>query len=142
MCVSFYNLNAVSDLVECPSGIFNFNCFFGGYLTRVINPNLSIMLIFFMQIIAISLYCYVTAIYIFSSKNEKKVLLYMFMLFIVSFLIACIHYVMFNDTMFNSFASIISLVGSNAYVVIPFIYLIVISILNRDKLVFKKRKNE
>ena len=67
LCLLFYDMRAVQKLVECSSIVFNFSCFFGKYLTRIIYPEVPIFSVFFMQLLAAALYAFVTITYIFKS---------------------------------------------------------------------------
>ena len=60
--------------------------------------------------------------------------------FIVSIISTLIHYILLNDTFFDSYSAVISLIGSNFYVMLPFMYLIVMIVMNRDQLKIERKR--
>lgn len=142
LCVLFYDLKAFSQLVECSSRAFNFNCFFGDYLSRIITPSIPLFLIFFIQFLAMMFYAYITAKFVLKSKKSNNVVLILLIFFITSLLGTGLHYVVLHDVSFDGIASVISLVGSNCYITLPFVYLVVMTIMNFSQLKIEKKKNK
>lgn len=142
LCVLFYDIKAVTQLVECSSRAFNFNCFFGDYLSRLITPSIPLFLIFLIQFLAMIFYAYITVRFVLKSKKSDKVILILFVFFITSLLGTGLHYVVLHDVLFDGIASIISLVGSNCYITLPFVYLVVMTLMNINQLKIEKRKNK
>ncbi len=142
LCVLFYDIKAVTQLVECSSRAFNFNCFFGDYLSRLITPSIPLFLIFLIQFLAMIFYAYITVRFVLKSKKSDKVVLILFVFFITSLLGTGLHYVVLHDVLFDGIASIISLVGSNCYITLPFVYLVVMTLMNINQLKIEKRKNK
>lgn len=142
LCVLFYDIKAVTQLVECSSRAFNFNCFFGDYLSRLITPSIPLFLIFLIQSLAMIFYAYITVRFVLKSKKSDKVILILFVFFITSLLGTGLHYVVLHDVLFDGIASIISLVGSNCYITLPFVYLVVMTLMNINQLKIEKRKNK
>lgn len=137
LCLLFYDMRAIQKLVECSSIVFNFSCFFGKYLTRVIYTSVPLFSVFFMQVLAVILYSYVTLSYIFKAKKERNVILYMSFFFAVGILGTLIHYLLLNDVFFDSSLAVISLFSSNLYVSMPFIYLVIMVVMNKEQLRIK-----
>lgn len=142
LCVLFYDIKAVTELVECSSRAFNFNCFFGDYLSRLITPSIPLFLIFLIQFLAMIFYAYITVRFVLKSKKSDKVVLILLVFFITSLLGTGLHYVVLHDVLFDGIASVISLVGSNCYITLPFVYLVVMTLMNTNQLKIEKKKNK
>lgn len=142
LCVLFYDIKAVSQLVECSSRAFNFNCFFGDYLSRIVTPSIPLFLIFLIQVFAMIFYSYITVKFVLKSKKSNNVILVLLVFFITSLLGTGLHYVILHDVLFDGIASVISLIGSNCYITLPFVYLVIMTIMNFNQLKIEKKKNK
>ena len=133
ICVNFYELKAVEEVTEC-TAFANMNCIFSDTLPKVIRPELSIYMVLFTQLILMGTYAYYTAKNVVEYNNRIRIATNLTIFFLVSIVASIIHYFVLYDSAFVSGLKYITLFSANAYVVLPFMYLIVITYLNRDKL--------
>ena len=140
LCTLFYDMRAYGELSECVSSLINYNCFFSKYLSRVIEPTMSLMMVFLMQFLSFILYSYITVKMILVEKKERKIVIYMLIFFLCGTLCTGIYYAILNDVNFKGISSIVSYFGMNSYIILPLFYLIYITFVNKDLLKIKRQK--
>lgn len=136
LCVNFYLLKAVDEVVECTT-LANMNCLMYDLLDKAIKPELSIYMVLFVQLIIMGTYAYYTAICIMNYGSKLRVITTTIMYFLVSIVASIIHYYTLYDCAFVSGLKYITLFSANAYIVLPFIYLMIMTYLNRRQLKIK-----
>lgn len=137
ICVSFYELKSIGEVTEC-SVLANVNCLFFDTLPRVIKPDLSIYMVLFTQLILMTTYAYYTVKYIMEHNDRVLEVVNLVIFFLVSIVASILHYFILYDSAFVSGLKYITLFSANAYAILPFMYLVIITYINRDQLKFKK----
>ena len=137
ICVSFYELKSIGEVTEC-SVLANVNCLFFDTLPRVIKPDLSIYMVLFTQLILMTTYAYYTVKYIIEHNDRVLEVVNLVIFFLVSIVASILHYFILYDSAFVSGLKYITLFSANAYAILPFMYLVIITYINRDQLKFKK----
>lgn len=137
ICVSFYELKSIGEVAEC-SVLANVNCLFFDTLPRVIKPDLSIYMVLFTQLILMTTYAYYTVKYIMEHNDRVLEVVNLVIFFLVSIVASILHYFILYDSAFVSGLKYITLFSANAYAILPFMYLVIITYINRDQLKFKK----
>ena len=137
ICVSFYELKSIGEVTEC-SVLANVNCLFFDKLPRVIKPDLSIYMVLFTQLILMTTYAYYTVKYIMEHNDRVLEVVNLVIFFLVSIVASILHYFILYDSAFVSGLKYITLFSANAYAILPFMYLVIITYINRDQLKFKK----
>lgn len=137
ICVSFYELKSIGEVTEC-SVLVNVNCLFFDTLPRVIKPDLSIYMVLFTQLILMTTYAYYTVKYIMEHNDRVLEVVNLVIFFLVSIVASILHYFILYDSAFVSGLKYITLFSANAYAILPFMYLVIITYINRDQLKFKK----
>ena len=132
----FYQTNAVEIDTKC-SFIGNFNCLFSKELPKRITPNLHIYFVFIIQLIAMFTYSYYTAKKVMHYTNKERALLQIVIFFMVGIVGTIIHYYVLFDVVFVDGLEYISLISANQYGILPLMYLLIMTYLNRDQLKFK-----
>lgn len=136
ICVNFYELKAVEETVEC-SVLANMNCLFNEELPKVIRPELSIYMVLFTQLIVMVTYAYYTAISVMQYKSRIRITTNLILFFFVSIVASILHYFVLYDSAFVSGLKYITLFSANAYIILPFMYLVVMTYINRDQIKIK-----
>ena len=137
ICVSFYELKSIGEVTEC-SVLANVNCLFFDTLPRVIKPDLSIYMVLFTQLILMTTYAYYTVKYIMEHNDRVLEVVNLVIFFLVSIVASILHYFILYDSAFVSGLKYITLFSANSYAILPFMYLVIITYINRDQLKFKK----
>lgn len=133
ICVNFYELKSVEKVTEC-TVLANMNCLFSDTLPRVIRPEFSIFMVLFTQLIVMGTYAYYTVKNVMSYSSRLRVIINLVVFFLVSIMASVLHYFVLYDSAFVSGLKYITLFSANAYAVLPFMYLIILTYLNRDQL--------
>lgn len=133
ICVGFYSLKSVGEVTEC-SVLSNMNCLFYDTLPRVIRPDLSIYMVLLTQLILMVAYAYYTVKKIMEYNNKVRVATNLFIFFFVAIVASILHYFVLYDSAFVSGLKYITLFSANAYIILPFMYLVIITYVNRDQL--------
>ena len=137
ICVNFYELKSVEEVTEC-TAFANMNCIFSDTLPKVIRPELSIYMVLFTQLILMTTYAYYTVKYIMEHNDRVLEVVNLVIFFLVSIVASILHYFILYDSAFVSGLKYITLFSANAYAILPFMYLVIITYINRDQLKFKK----
>lgn len=133
LCVNFYELKSIEKVTEC-TVLANMNCFFSDTLPKVIKPELSIYMVLFTQLIVMITFAYYTAINVMSYSSKIRIVVNLVIFFLVSIVASILHCFVLFDSAFVSGLKYITLFSANAYVVLPFMYLVILTYLNRDQL--------
>ncbi len=140
LCTLFYDMRAYGELSECVNSLINYNCFFSKYLSRIVEPTISLMMIFLMQFLSFVLFSYITVKMILMEKKERKIIIYMLIFFLCGILCTGIYYAILNDVNFTGFSSIVACFGMNSYIILPLMYLIYMTFFNKNLLKIKRQK--
>ena len=140
LCVMFYDLKSFSKLSECTKSLVNYSCFFNKYLSRMVTPSFTLYAILIFQVLSFVLYSYITSKFILRSQKIKSVPIYLLLFYLCGILCTCIHYAVLSNVNFYEGSFIVSIIGTNIYVILPFIYLMITTIINKD-MIELKRKN-
>lgn len=136
ICVNFYSLKSIEETIKC-TVFANMNCLFYETLPRVVRPELSVYMILFTQLIIMGTYAYYTAINIMNYNSKIRVAVNLMIFFLVSLVSSVLHYFVLYNIAFVSGLKYITLFSANAYIILPFMYLVVMTYLNRNKIKLK-----
>ena len=119
------------------SNIFNFNCIFTNVLPKRIEPSLVLYLTMFVQIFGMFLYGYYTSKTVMHYSSKGRMYIEVIIFFLVGVVSSALHYMILFDVNFVDGTEYISLFSANQYCVLPMIYLLYMTYLNRDQIKLK-----
>ena len=133
--VLFESKAIVKDTV-C-SNIFSFNCIFTNILPKRIEPSFIVYLVMIVQLFGMFLYGYYTSKTVMHYSSKGRMYIELIIFFLVGVVSSLIHYMILFDVNFVGGTEYISLFSANQYCVLPMIYLLYMTYLNRDQIKLK-----
>ena len=136
MFAIFYDSLVVVEETACDY-IGNFNCLFAKTLPKRVEPSVHLIFVFLLQLLTMIAYGYYTAKTVMEFSVKERTILQLVIFFLVGIVSSIIHYYILFDVVFVEELQYISLISANQYGLLPLIYLIVMTLMNRDQLKFK-----
>lgn len=134
--VLLYKTSAIEKDTIC-SNVLNFNCVFSNVMPKRIEPNFNIYLTIFVQLFGMVLYAFYTAKTVMHFTSKGRVYIELIIFFLVSVVSSIVHYLILFDAVFIGGAEYVTLFSANQYGVLPMIYLLFMTYMNRDQLKIK-----
>ena len=132
----FYDSAAVVEDTACDY-LANFNCIFASTLPKKIVPSIHIIFVFLLQLLTMLAYSYYSAKKVMEYSVKERAILQLVIFFLVGIVATIVHYYILFDVVFVDELKYVSLISANQYGLLPLMYLLFMTVLNKDQLKFK-----
>lgn len=136
MFAIFYDSMAILETTKCDT-LVSFNCMLSDLVPKKIVPSTNIIFIFLIQLLTMIGYSYYTAKKVMEYSVKERAILQLVIFFMVGIVATVVHYYILYDVVFVGELQYIALISANQYGLLPLIYLIIMTIINKNQLKFK-----